>query len=317
MAIYPKTYFDTSSVEVTPRSCFVLMPFGDSFDELYQEVLKECLVENNFTVIRADELYGSKPIMEDILNRIESSEIIIADLTGRNPNVFYELGITHSRKKNDNVIIITQSLDDVPFDLRPYRTIPYKLTISGAKALRNELNNTIRQFSLKLFTWACSEWQPMTESWHTYDDGDSLRAEIFKRGQIPRVINRTPMNGKTITISFTAKSNGPEINTMFYCDGKNRFSGYHFWFWHGGAKLRRLGDEVKLETDYKLCKNTDHNIVINYDEGEISVLVDKKIVLLFSDKNPLHENKRRKFMGFNISSGIGHVNFYDLTINSD
>ncbi|MHC4299495.1 MAG: hypothetical protein ACYS7Y_19630 [Planctomycetota bacterium] len=110
MAIYPKTYFEASSAEVTPRSCFVLMPFGDSFDELYQEVLKECLEENNFTVIRADELYGSKPIMEDILNTIESSEIIIADLTGRNPNVFYELGITHSRKENDNVIIITQEL---------------------------------------------------------------------------------------------------------------------------------------------------------------------------------------------------------------
>jgi len=316
MAIYPKTYFETSSVKVTPRSCFVLMPFGDSFDELYQEVLKECLEENNFTVIRADELYGTKPIMEDILNRIESSEIIVADLTDRNPNVFYELGITHSRKKNDNVIIITQNLEHVPFDLRPYRVISYKRSISGAKALKNQLNITIREFSLKSFTWAGHKWQPMSESWHTYDNGDVLRAEIFKRDQIPLVINRTPINGKKITISFTAQSNSPEINTMFYCDGKNRFSGYHFWFWSSGAKLRRLNEEVKFEAGYKLRKNMDHKIVINYDRGEISAIVDKNRALTFSDNDPLHENKRLKFMGFNIS-GTGHVNFYDLKINNE
>jgi hypothetical protein len=207
-------------------------------------------------------------------------------------------------------------LGDVPFDLRPYRIIPYKPTISGAKALRSQLNGTIRDFGLKAFAWAGCNWQPMSESWHTYDDGDVLRGEIFKREQIPLVMNRNPINGKRITISFAALSNGPEINTMFYCDGKNRFSGYHFWFWHGGAKLRRLDSEVKLETGYKLRKNTDHNIVINYDRGKISVLVDKNEILSFSDEDPLHENKRRKYMGFNIASAKGHVNFYDLGINN-
>ena len=133
MAIYPKTFFETSSIESMPRTCFAIMPFGDPFDELYQEVIKESLEEINFTVVRADELYGSKPIMEDILGGIESAEIVIADLTGKNPNVFYELGITHSRKINDNVIIVTQDLEDIPFDLRPYRTIQYKPTISGGK----------------------------------------------------------------------------------------------------------------------------------------------------------------------------------------
>ena len=59
----------------------MIMPFGDPFDEVYHEIIKEALEENNFTVIRADELYGSKPIMEDILEGIESAEIIVADLT--------------------------------------------------------------------------------------------------------------------------------------------------------------------------------------------------------------------------------------------
>ena len=116
MTIYPKTFFETSSVEFMPRTCFVIMPFGDLFDELYQEVIKESLEENNFTVVKADELYGSKPIMEDILEGIESAEIVVADLTGRNPNVFYELGITHSRKINDNVIIVTPDLENQPYN---------------------------------------------------------------------------------------------------------------------------------------------------------------------------------------------------------
>jgi len=102
---------------------------------------------------------------------------------------------------------------------------------------------------------------------------------------------------------------------MFYFDGKNRFSGYHFWFWQGGAKLRRLGNEVKLETDHTLKKDTHHSVILKYESGKISAIVDKTQVLAFSDDNPLHENKRLNFMGFNIS-GIGNVNFYDLDMTN-
>lgn len=307
-------FFEAFSAEVIPRSCFVLMPFDKLFDELYQEVLKECLEENNFSVIRADELYGSKPIMEDILRHIESSEIVVADLTGRNPNVFYELGIAHSRKPNNNVIIITQNLDDVPFDLRPFRVIQYQPTISGAKALAKQLKNTIMEFWLKPFTWANNIWRPITEYWSAHDEGDTLRAEVFRNDQVPLIFKEKQLNEETTSISFTAVSNGPEVNVMFYCDGKNRFSGYHFWFWQGGAKLRRLDDEVKLETDYKLRPDIQHYIHIEYKKGEIKVCIDKKNVLFFFDDEPLHKNKRLKYMGFNIASRVGHVRFYDLDL---
>lgn len=313
MTIYPKTFFETSSVEFKPRTCFVIMPFGDPFDELYHEIIKEALEENNFSVIRADELYGSKPIMEDILEGIESAEIIVADLSGRNPNVFYELGIAHSRKINDNVIIVTQDIEDVPFDLRPYRIISYKPSISGAKALRTQLINTIKELTLKPFTWRGHQWQPMVASWHSTDNGDILRADILQRGQVPLIVNRTPINRKTTSISFTTFSSGPEVNLMFYFDGKNRFSGYHFWFWQGGVKLRRLDNEVELVTNHKLKKDTHHSVTLKYESGEISAVIDKVQVLTFTDGNPLHENKRLNFMGFNIA-GVGHVNFYDLDV---
>ena len=212
--------------------------------------------------------------------------------------------------------VCTQNLEDVPFDLRPYRIISYKPTISGAKALRTQLINTIKELTLKPFTWAGDQWHPLAESWHTLDNGDVLRADIFQRGQIPLIVNRTPINRNTLSISFTTLSIGPEVNVMFYFDGKNRFSGYHFWFWQGGAKLRRLDNEVKLETDHKLKKDTHHSVVLKYENGEISALVDNVQVLTFSDSNPLHENKRLNFIGFNIASGLGHVNFYDLDMTN-
>ena len=144
------------------------------------------------------------------------------------------------------------------------------------------------------------------------DNGDTLQADIFKRGQIPLIVNRTPINKETLSISFTVLSSGPEVNVMFYFDGKNRFSGYHFWFWQGGAKLRRLDNEVTLKTDRKLKKNTHYDVVLKYESGEISALVDNVQVLGFSDNSPLHKNKRLNFMGLNIASRVGNVNFYDL-----
>ena len=87
MTIDPKTYFENLEIEANPGSCFVIMPFGEPYDEVYREVIKECLEENNFSIKRADELYGSETIMEDILKNIESSEIILADLTNINVNL--------------------------------------------------------------------------------------------------------------------------------------------------------------------------------------------------------------------------------------
>ena len=103
---------------------------------------------------------------------------------------------------------------------------------------------------------------------------------------------------------------------MFYFDGKNRFSGYHFWFWQSGVKLRRLDAEVKFESDHKLIKDNQHKVVLKYESGEISAFVDKDKVLAFSDSNPLHENKRLSYMGLNIATGMGHVNFYDMKMTN-
>jgi hypothetical protein len=96
--------------------CFVLMPFREPFFRLYENHVKPTLTKIGFKVIKADDIFTSTAIIEDIWKFINESRLIIADVTGKNPNVFYELGVAHTIGKD--FVILTQDKDDVPFDLR-------------------------------------------------------------------------------------------------------------------------------------------------------------------------------------------------------
>lgn len=121
---------------------FILMPFSLEWsDRIWLKILKPSIEECGLKPIRADNLYG-RDIMEDIWKTIVNSKIIIADITGRNPNVFYELGIAHTLGKT--VILITQNEDDIPFDLNRYRHIIYKDNIEGCEILFTELKKSIQ-----------------------------------------------------------------------------------------------------------------------------------------------------------------------------
>lgn len=123
--VYPKKY-RLLEIAVERSKCFVLMSFHKDFEVVYGEI-KKALSENGYACSRADELgRGGKPIMATILNGIVASHFVIADLTGQNPNVFYELGVAHSFKDPQNIILIAQSVNDIPFDIRHLNTIIYK-----------------------------------------------------------------------------------------------------------------------------------------------------------------------------------------------
>jgi hypothetical protein len=126
--------------QVVEKLCFVLMPFDEKFYPIYEKI-KEVVEELGLICKRADEIFNTKPVIEDICHSIQKSRILIADLTGRNPNVFYELGFAHA--KNKKVILITQDINDVPFDVKHYRCIVYKDTISGADELSDGLKKTL------------------------------------------------------------------------------------------------------------------------------------------------------------------------------
>ena len=121
--IYPKQ-LQKRKLRAKRSECFVLMPFAGQFDEVYSEI-KIALKSIDFQCNRADDLYHNTPIMTTIIGEIISSHFVIADLSGRNPNVFYEVGIAHCFRDVPNVILISQDIDSVPFDLRHLPVILY------------------------------------------------------------------------------------------------------------------------------------------------------------------------------------------------
>jgi hypothetical protein len=121
---------------------FVLSPFREPFNTIFIDHIKPTVeARDGVSCLRADDIYDNRPIIEDIWRSINEAHIIISELTGRNPNVFYETGIAHTVGKE--VILITQNMDDVPFDLRHLRCIVYEYTPRGIQILETNLRNTI------------------------------------------------------------------------------------------------------------------------------------------------------------------------------
>jgi hypothetical protein len=102
---------------------FVLMPFDSSFDDVYRFGIKEPAKELGILAQRVDEQIYREGILERIYRQIESADIVIADMTGRNANVFYEVGYAHA--KNKVCILLTSDADDIPFDLKHRRHVVY------------------------------------------------------------------------------------------------------------------------------------------------------------------------------------------------
>lgn len=129
----------------TPDSnlCFVLMPFLKSMEPIYMDHIKSIVEMEGISCQRADDIVGTNIITYDIWEKINRARFIVADLTGKNPNVFYEVGLAHAIGKE--VILVTQSMDDVPFDLKALRCIVYSFTPRGMKELKNKLTQTIRK----------------------------------------------------------------------------------------------------------------------------------------------------------------------------
>ena len=103
--------------------CFVIMPFGGWFDQYYVDIFIPAVESVGLVCRRADDLYRPGTIVSDIWEYTKQAKIILADLTEKNPNVLYELGLAHALAKP--VIIVTASMDDIPFDLRALRIIQY------------------------------------------------------------------------------------------------------------------------------------------------------------------------------------------------
>jgi hypothetical protein len=111
---------------------FVLMPFAKELDDLYQLGIKACCTEAGAYCERVDETFFEEGIVSRIYNQISKADIVVAEMTGRSPNVFYEVGYAHALGKR--VILLTATAQDIPFDLTQYSHIVHGGRIVDLKA---------------------------------------------------------------------------------------------------------------------------------------------------------------------------------------
>lgn len=137
---------DKKLVEIASENdlCFILMPFVDkNLQVVYEDFVKSAMEEHfNLRCQRADDIFGANVIVEDIREKIRTAKVIIAELTGRNANVLYEVGLCHGIERD--VVCLTQSIEDIPFDLRHRRVIIYEYSPRGCKKLEKDLIDNIK-----------------------------------------------------------------------------------------------------------------------------------------------------------------------------
>lgn len=123
-----------------PDLLAVMMPFA-GFDAVY-EALKGAAADVGMRCVRADDIWTHEHILDDVLSLIWRAGIVVADFTGRNANVFYETGITHTIGRR--LVPITQTMVDVPFDLQSIRALVYHDNGEGRGKLRTQLADRLR-----------------------------------------------------------------------------------------------------------------------------------------------------------------------------
>lgn len=134
---------------VKKKLCFVIMPFSstnrctsEQWTEIFNNVHKPAVTGSRlgYRCVRSNIRTGA--FIKDILMQLNQADVVLADLTDMNPNVFYELGVRHTLR--NRTILVSQTMDDVPSDLRQYGVITYETTPNGVVEYKKNLNNLLR-----------------------------------------------------------------------------------------------------------------------------------------------------------------------------
>ncbi len=133
--------FDNVVIRRDVPTCFLIMPFATELDFVHR-VIADVVSSFGIHCIRADEVYLSRPVMEDVKQMIAGADLVICDFTGRNPNVYYEAGLADAWRKD--WIVLSQTSEDMTFDVRHIRSIRYSNTMGADIRLRDELAQALR-----------------------------------------------------------------------------------------------------------------------------------------------------------------------------
>ena len=111
------------------------------FKTLYEEWIKPIPESHGFTVVRADEIQRTGLITQDVILGLARADLVIADLTDLNPNVYYELGVRHALRGQGTIMLLDETrTQDIPFDIGAYRVVRFTGDMYGLSNLRRKLD---------------------------------------------------------------------------------------------------------------------------------------------------------------------------------
>lgn len=152
------------------KTCFVVSPIGEensdtriNADKLFKHIIKPVCNACDFDPIRVDKLNDANSITQTIIEHLEKSELVIADITELNPNVFYEMGYRARTQKP--LIHLKRKGERLPFDVTTIRTLEYDLTdLDSVEEIKERLTQTIESFDYSDSSESVSEEPPITNS---------------------------------------------------------------------------------------------------------------------------------------------------------
>jgi len=134
---------ETAELPGRAARVFVVMPFASEFDDVYLLGIRDVAEKLGFAVDRADDIEHNENILEVIQERIRQGAAVIADISGRNPNVFYEVGYAHAVSRP--TILLCRKGENVPFDLQSINYIAYASIVELRERLERRLTALLKE----------------------------------------------------------------------------------------------------------------------------------------------------------------------------
>jgi hypothetical protein len=202
------------------------MPFRAELSPVLATIRQVVEREGTMSCVRADDIYSDGIVIDEIWERICAAQFLIADMTDRNPNVFYEIGLAHALGKH--VVILAQSEVDVPFDLRHRRVILYDIGDLGA--LDRQLTGTIGQLAWKtpqVAFWASTDRDAIRIGLQDLTPGCQVsQSPVEARGRVLGI----PMDGLSHSIQAFVRTDRvyEQGSGLLDADGGWRIDQVHF-----------------------------------------------------------------------------------------
>jgi hypothetical protein len=221
------------------------MPFRRPYDGYFTHIYSIGLADVGFEATKADDLFVPRPIMDDIRAKILEAGLLLCEMSGRNPNVFYELGLAHAIGKP--AILLSSSKKDIPFDLQHVRAIVYDTKSAGWEAkLRQSIAAAAREVSTSAISWppplaskaTANTGQGIPGVARVFPNLPSCEQEILDEISKSRMVRIFLQLGKTVLVGTP--------NVYEYLE-KSIKSGATVKILHAGVRNRYLSRRIALE----------------------------------------------------------------------